>query len=77
MSIVLLTLRRHIVIIINMNLREIRDKLALSQRDLSSLSGVGAATIARIEQGKQKARPITRRKLAKALGVKPVDIDFS
>lgn len=57
-------------------LKELREKAALSQRDLSAMSGVAKATICRLEQGKQKAYPTTRRKLAQALKVKPGDIEF-
>ena len=51
-------------------LRAWRQRRALSQRDLAALSGVGLATIVRIEQG-QPARPSTLRKLAQAFGVSP------
>ena len=39
-------------------------------------AGVRAATITDIETGKRPPRPSTRRKLAKALGVRPQDIDW-
>lgn len=51
-------------------LRAWRQRKALSQRDLADLSGVGVATIVRIEHG-QTARPSTIRKLAQALDVTP------
>jgi len=59
-----------------MKLREARIKAALSQRELSKASGVGYGTISRLENDKQKANFPTRRKLAKALGVEPANIDF-
>lgn len=57
-------------------LKELREEAALSQRDLAAMSGVGHATICRLEQGKQKPTHKTRRKVAKALGVEPRDIEF-
>ena len=57
-------------------LREIRERNALSQRDLARLAGVSPTTILHIEAGRRRARPSTRRKLAKALRVLPRDIDF-
>ncbi len=51
-------------------LRAWRQRKALSQRDLAGLSGVGLATIVRIEQG-QPARPSTIRRLAEAFKVTP------
>ena len=57
-------------------LREVREKMALSQADLGRAAGVRAATITDIETGKRPPRPSTRRKLAKALGIRPQDIDW-
>ncbi len=57
-------------------LKDIRLKQAFSQEDLAKAAGVTRATIARIENGQHVARPVTRRKLAKALKVQPSDIDF-
>ena len=59
-----------------MKLKELRIKAVLSQEDLGKMAGMSAATINRIELGKQKPRFITIRKLAKALGVEPADIEF-
>ncbi len=50
-------------------LREWRKRRLLTQAELALASGVGLATISRIEQG-QGARPRTLRKLAVALGVR-------
>jgi transcriptional regulator with XRE-family HTH domain len=50
-------------------LAELRERRALTLRDLSGMSGVAADTINQIELGHRKARPSTLRKLAKALGV--------
>jgi transcriptional regulator with XRE-family HTH domain len=57
-------------------LKEVRHKLALSQRDLAKLAGVDESTIIDLELSRRVPRPSTRRKLAKALKVKPEDIDF-
>jgi transcriptional regulator with XRE-family HTH domain len=55
-------------------LRELRERASFSQMELSELSGVSRATIADLELGKRGARPKTRRKLAKALGVEPWEL---
>ena len=52
-------------------LKQERERLALSQRDLAAASGVTLSTINRIEQGLQDPYPATVRKLAAALGVTP------
>ncbi len=57
-------------------LKDLRIKKVLSQRDLAAQSGVGVATINRLENGLQKPTFKTIRKLAKALKVQPSDIDF-
>jgi transcriptional regulator with XRE-family HTH domain len=50
-------------------LAELREKRALTLRELSEISGVAADTINQIELGHRKARPSTLRKLARALQV--------
>ena len=55
-------------------LRELRERASFSQMELSERSGVSRATIADLELGKRGARPKTRRKLAKALGVEPWEL---
>ncbi len=50
-------------------LAELRERRALTLRELAEMSGVAADTINQIELGHRKARPSTLRKLAKALGV--------
>ncbi|NQT73582.1 MAG: helix-turn-helix transcriptional regulator [Chloroflexi bacterium] len=57
-------------------LKELRKKRVLSQRDLADISGVSHATINRLENGLQEPRFKTIRKLAKALKVKPNEIEF-
>jgi transcriptional regulator with XRE-family HTH domain len=50
-------------------LKALRQLRALSQEELSERSGVGRATISRIERGETGARGRTLRRLAKALRV--------
>jgi transcriptional regulator with XRE-family HTH domain len=50
-------------------LAELRERRALTLRELAGISGVAADTINQIELGHRKARPSTLRKLAKALEV--------
>ena len=53
---------------------EARQATGLTQAELAKASEVGEITISRLESGKVSARATTVRKLAKALGVKPVDL---
>jgi transcriptional regulator with XRE-family HTH domain len=55
-------------------LRHLRLDRVLSQRELSSMTGVAFDTISRLETGKQRAQPKTIRKLAKALGAEPREL---
>jgi len=55
-------------------LRMVRRALALSQRDLSRMTGIAFDTISRLETGKQRAQPRTIRRLADALGVEPREL---
>ena len=55
-------------------LRRLRRERALSQRDLSRITGVAFDTISRLETGKQEAQHRTIRKLAEAVGVEPREI---
>jgi transcriptional regulator with XRE-family HTH domain len=55
-------------------LRELRERASYSQMELAERSGISRATIADLESGKRGARPKTRRKLAKALGVEPWEL---
>ena len=49
-------------------LKALRQLRALSQEELSERSGVGRATISRIERGETGAQGRTLRRLAEALG---------
>ena len=55
-------------------LRQLRRERALSQRELSRMTGIAFDTISRLETGKQRAQPRTIRKLANALGVEPREL---
>lgn len=58
-------------------LRQIRRERALSQRDLSRITGVAHDSICQLETGKREAQPKTIRKLAEALGVEPKELMIS
>jgi HTH-type transcriptional regulator, competence development regulator len=52
-------------------LRTLRERKALSQRELAALAGLSHLTIVRLEGGNDAPYPRTVRKLAQALGVEP------
>ena len=58
-------------------LKQLREKQYLSQEGLARKSEMTVSTINRLENGKQIPRLATIRKLAKALKVKPENIDFN
>lgn len=55
-------------------LKRLREERVLSQRELAWTSGVTHATVWRIENGFDRVRPLTVRKLAVALGVEPKEL---
>ncbi len=55
-------------------LREMRRRMALSQRQLAELAGVSANTVYLLETNRRGAYPGTVRKLASALGIASVDL---
>lgn len=55
-------------------LRRLRRERALSQQDLTRMTGVAQATLSDLEGGKRGARASTLRKLAEALGVEPREL---
>jgi transcriptional regulator with XRE-family HTH domain len=57
-------------------LREIREKQFLTQVELADKAQISEITLNRLENRKQKPRFVTIRKLAKALGVEPGNIQF-
>ena len=56
-------------------LREIREKQFLTQVELADKAQISEITLNRLEKGRQKPRFMTIRKLAKALGVEPGEIE--
>ena len=58
-------------------LRELRERLFLSQENLASKAKVAKSTVNRLENGLEKPKFVTVRKLAQALEVEPAQIDFS
>jgi len=57
-------------------LKELRLENGLSIIDLATKAGVSFGTIVRIERG-LPAKPVTKRKIAKALHLRLPDIDFN
>ena len=59
-----------------LRLKEWRQHIGITQLELAAKSGVGWATIKRLEREEkvQAAQPGTRRKLAEALGITPIDL---
>ena len=55
-------------------LKELREARALSLRELANEAGVGHNTVYRIEHGQGNVLPRTVRRLAKALGVEPLEL---
>ena len=55
-------------------LRELRMAKVLRQDELAEMSGLGVATVVRIENNKVEPHVTTIRKLAKALGVEPAEL---
>ena len=57
-----------------MKLRALRERRALSLRELAEISRVNYNAIWRIEVGRTGAQPRTVRRLAEALGVEPHEL---
>jgi len=57
-------------------LRVLREKSFITQAELAEAAGIALVTLNRLENKKQKPSFKTIRKLAKALGVEPGEIDF-
>ena len=51
--------------------RQLRERKALSLRELAQVSGLSVSTLLRFEEGQGKPQPRTIRKVAQALGVDP------
>ena len=54
--------------------RELRRQRVLTMEELANKAGVGRNTIWRLEHGVMGAQPRTIRKVARALGVEPVEL---
>ncbi|HEV2108521.1 MAG TPA: helix-turn-helix transcriptional regulator [Thermomicrobiales bacterium] len=52
-----------------MRLREVRERLFVTQAELSERTGIAEATLSRLENGIQRPRISTVRKIAEGLGV--------
>ena len=55
------------------NLRKIREDRMLSKAELARLAGLSPLTVDRVEKG-HRCRMDTKRKILKALGLKPLDV---
>ena len=55
-------------------LKGLREKKFLTQRELSTASGVAVSTIVRLEKGQQKPNFGTIKRLSAALGVGPEEL---
>ena len=62
------------VLYIGDKLRDLRKRRLLTQEQLAERSGVGVATIIRIERNKVEPRGSTIRKLAEAIDVDPSEL---
>lgn len=57
-------------------LKELRLKLFISQAELAEKAELATETVNRLEKGRRKPGYKTIRKLAKALGVEPAEIEL-
>jgi len=55
-------------------LKQLREKKLITQEELSSASGVGVATISRLETGKVRPSIRTIRSIAKVFNVPPEEL---
>ena len=62
------------VLYIGDTVRDLRKRALLTQGELAERSGVGIATIIRIERNQVEPRGSTVRKLAEALEVEPAEL---
>jgi transcriptional regulator with XRE-family HTH domain len=62
------------VLYIGDRLRDLRKRRLLTQEQLAARSGVGIATIVRVERNQVEPQGRTIRKLAEALGVQPEEL---
>jgi len=57
-------------------LQDLRAQKYLTLQKLAEKTGLSKSTLVDLEQGRRKPQPITRRKIADALGVSPDEIDI-
>lgn len=57
-----------------LHLREVRERKLVTQEELAERTGMTRANISRLENGLQRPRISTIRKLAEALGVHPDEL---
>ncbi len=57
-----------------MKLRAVRERMFVTQAELAQRTGIAEATLSRLENGVQRPRISTVRKIADALGVAPEDL---
>jgi transcriptional regulator with XRE-family HTH domain len=62
------------VLYIGDRLRDLRKRSLLTQEQLAERSGIGVATIIRVERNQVEPRGSTIRKLAEALNVEPEEL---
>ena len=62
------------VLYVGDRLRDLRKRKLLTQEQLAERSGVGIATIVRVERNQVEPRGSTIRKLAEALSVEPEEL---
>lgn len=65
-----------IIFLVRTALKELRESKFLTQRELAEKSGVGVATIARVEKGKHQPTFRTIKRLAAALGIDPSELSI-
>jgi len=60
--------------VVLVKLRQVRERLFVTQAELAERTGISEATLSRIENGLQRPRISTVRKIADALGVRPEEL---
>ena len=63
-----------VVVYVGNKIKHLRDARALTQEELAKKVGITVAALSRIERNQAEPRATTRRKLAQALGVDPVEL---
>ena len=63
-----------VVVHIGENVRRLRIREAMTQRELAQLAGITETTLSRVERDEREPHMSTVRKLAEALGVHPREL---